>query len=120
MDMAVILAFRYWSHCYGVMNVALASVAGLNPTVLRCPRPGPGTGIVLLFYSIGAFFSVVSVYLRDALHFKRPERGPDFFLPFGVGFLIGPTEPFPETFCRKLSGAIGMGCRTSGLAGPQG
>ncbi|HIB5011913.1 TPA: MFS transporter [Klebsiella quasipneumoniae subsp. quasipneumoniae] len=89
----------------------------LDPTVLRAPGLGQGLAIVLLFYSIGAFFLLFSVYLQDALHLNALNAGL-IFLPFGVGFLIGLLlTPFLRRFAGNYLSAIGMGCETSGLAG---
>ena len=73
--------------------------------------------IILLFYSIGAFFLLFSVYLQGALHLNALNAGL-LFLPFGVGFLIGPLlTPYLRRFVGNYLSAIGMGCETSGLAG---
>ncbi|MCY7265580.1 MFS transporter [Klebsiella sp. JB_Kp010] len=89
----------------------------LDPTVLRAPGLSQGLAIVLLFYSIGAFFLLFSVYLQDALHLNALNAGL-IFLPFGVGFLIGPLlTPFLRRFAGNYLSTIGMGCETSGLAG---
>lgn len=89
----------------------------LDPTVLRAPGLSQGLAIVLLFYSIGAFFLLFSVYLQDALHLNALNAGL-IFLPFGVGFLIGPLlTAFLRRFAGNYLSAIGMGCETSGLAG---
>ncbi|MDT8891559.1 MFS transporter [Enterobacter cloacae] len=89
----------------------------LDPAVLRAPGLGKGLAIVLLFYSIGAFFLLFSVYLQDALHISALRAGL-LFLPFGVGFLIGPLlTPYLRRFVGNYLSAIGMGCETLGLAG---
>lgn len=89
----------------------------LDPAVLRAPGLGQGLTIILLFYSIGAFFFLFSVYLQGALHLNALNAGL-LFLPFGVGFLIGPLlTPYLRRFVGNYLSAIGMGCETSGLAG---
>ena len=89
----------------------------LDPVVLRAPGLGQGLAIVLLFYSIGAFFLLFSVYLQDALQLNALTAGL-LFLPFGVGFLIGPLlTPYLRRFVGNFLSAIGMGCETLGLAG---
>jgi len=92
----------------------------LNPDVLRAPGLGQGLVIVLLFYSIGTFFLLFSVYLQGALHLNALSAGT-VFLPFGVGFLIGPLlMPWLRRFTGNYLSAIGMGCETAGLAGMAG
>lgn len=89
----------------------------LDPTVLRAPGLGQGLAIVLLFYSIGTFFLLFSVYLQDALHLNALTAGL-IFLPFGIGFLVGPLlTPYFRRFAGNYLSAIGMGCETAGLAG---
>ncbi|HIH9318888.1 TPA: MFS transporter, partial [Enterobacter ludwigii] len=89
----------------------------LDPVVLRAPGLGQGLAIVLLFYSIGAFFLLFSVYLQEALRLNALTAGL-LFLPFGVGFLIGPLlTPYLRRFVGNYLSAIGMGCETLGLAG---
>ncbi|MDN2484668.1 MFS transporter [Kosakonia sacchari] len=89
----------------------------LNPAVLRAPGLGQGLAIVLLFYSIAAFFLLFSVYLQGALQVNALSAGL-LFLPFGVGFLIGPLlTPYLRRFVGNYLSAIGMGCETAGLAG---
>ncbi|MGF2440912.1 MFS transporter [Enterobacter ludwigii] len=89
----------------------------LDPVVLRAPGLGQGLAIVLLFYSIGAFFLLFSVYLQEALQLNALTAGL-LFLPFGVGFLIGPLlTPYLRRFVGNYLSAIGMGCETLGLAG---
>lgn len=89
----------------------------LDPVVLRAPGLGQGLAIVLLFYSIGAFFLLFSVYLQDALQLNALTAGL-LFLPFGVGFLIGPLlTPYLRRFVGNYLSAIGMVCETLGLAG---
>lgn len=88
----------------------------LDPSVLRAPGLGRGLTVVLLFYSIGAFFLLFSVYLQDALHINALTAGL-IFLPFGIGFLIGPLlTPYLRRFVGNYLSAIGMGCETVGLA----
>lgn len=89
----------------------------LDPVVLRAPGLGQGLAIVLLFYSIGAFFLLFSVYLQEALQLNALTAGL-LFLPFGVGFLNGPLlTPYLRRFVGNYLSAIGMGCETLGLAG---
>lgn len=89
----------------------------LDPAVLRAPGLGQGLAIVLLFYSIGAFFLLFSVYLQGALHLNALTAGT-LFLPFGLGFLIGPLlTPYLRRFAGNYLSAIGMGFETAGLAG---
>ncbi|WP_114810584.1 MFS transporter [Paraburkholderia kururiensis] len=89
----------------------------LDPAALRAPGLGRALLIALLLYAIGAFFLLFSVYLQNALHVDALSAGL-VFLPFGVGFLLGPLS---TPFCGRLIGAyvnpFGMGLEVVGLVG---
>lgn len=89
----------------------------LDPAALRAPGLGRALLIALLLYSIGAFFLLFSVYLQNALHVDALSAGL-VFLPFGVGFLLGPLS---TPFCSRVIGAyvnpFGMGLEIVGLIG---
>lgn len=89
----------------------------LNPAALRAPGLGRALLIALLFYTIGAFFLLFSVYLQNALHTSALNVGL-VFLPFGAGFLLAPLS---TPFCRRFLGAyvnpIGMGLEVVGFVG---
>ncbi|HDR8937309.1 MFS transporter [Burkholderia vietnamiensis] len=89
----------------------------LDPAALRAPGLGRALLIALLLYSIGAFFLLFSVYLQNALHVDALSAGL-VFLPFGVGFLLGPLS---MPFCTRVIGAyvnpFGMGLEIVGLVG---
>ncbi len=89
----------------------------LDPRVLSAPGMGQGLTIVLLFYSLAAFFLLFSIYLQSALHMNALSAGT-LFLPFGLGFLIGPLlTPYLRRFVGNYLSTIGMGCETFGLVG---
>ncbi|WP_337022517.1 MULTISPECIES: MFS transporter [unclassified Pantoea] len=89
----------------------------LEPSVLSTPGLGQALAIVLLFYSIAAFFLLFSVYLQSALNLTALTAGR-LFLPFGLGYLIGPLlTPYLRGFVGNYLSAIGMGCEVLGLAG---
>ncbi|KVV41431.1 MFS transporter [Burkholderia territorii] len=89
----------------------------LDPAALRTPGLGQALLIALLLYAIGAFFLLFSVYLQNALHVDALSAGL-VFLPFGVGFLLGPLS---TPFCARLIGAyvnpFGMALEVAGLVG---
>lgn len=89
----------------------------LDPAALRAPGLGRALLIALLLYAIGAFFLLFSVYLQNALHVDALSAGL-VFLPFGVGFLLGPLS---TPFCARLIGAyvnpFGIGLEVAGLVG---
>ena len=116
----LLVAFPLLAACLWRYECRLSQNGGspmLDPAVLRAPGLGQGLAIVLLFYSIGAFFLLFSVYLQGALHLNALTAGT-LFLPFGIGFLIGPLlTPYLRRFVGNYLSAIGMGFETSGLAG---
>ncbi|KWH63413.1 MFS transporter [Burkholderia anthina] len=89
----------------------------LDPAALRAPGLGRALLIALLLYSIGAFFLLFSVYLQNALHVDALSAGL-VFLPFGVGFLLGPLS---TPFCARVIGAyvnpFGISLEIVGLVG---
>ncbi|WP_374471028.1 MFS transporter [Phenylobacterium sp.] len=109
------LALILWRH-----EARLARAGGaplLDPLVLRAPGLGRALLIALLFYAIGAFFLLFSVYLQGALHLTPLHAGVTF-LPFGVGFLLGPlSTPFFRRIFGDYVNPIGLGLETLGFAG---
>lgn len=110
---APLLAWLFWRH-----ETRLARAGGaplLDPSALRAPGLGRALLVALLFYAIGAFFLLFSVYLQGALHVTALHAGL-VFLPFGAGFLFGPLS---TPFCRRLLGAyvnpFGMGLEVVGF-----
>lgn len=110
-----VLALVFWRH-----EIRLARAGGsplLDPDALRAPGLGRALLIALLFYAIGAFFLLFSVYLQGALH-ATPLNAGLTFLPFGAGFLLGPLS---TPVCRRIVGAyvnpIGLGLETAGFLG---
>ncbi|WP_406807211.1 MFS transporter [Burkholderia semiarida] len=89
----------------------------LDPAALRAPGLGRALLIALVLYSIGAFFLLFSVYLQNALHVDALSAGL-VFLPFGVGFLLGPLS---TPFCARVIGAyvnpFGISLEIVGLVG---
>ena len=112
---APLLAWLFWRY-----ETRLAREGGaplLDPDALRAPGLGQALLIALLFYAIGSFFQLLSVYLQDALHMTALQAGL-VFLPFGAGFLLG---PLPTPSLRQVFGpyvnAIGMGLEVVGFLG---
>lgn len=110
-----LLAWLFWRY-----ETRLARAGGaplFDPVALRAPGLGRALLVALLFYSIGSFFQLLSVYLQDALHMTALQAGL-IFLPFGAGFLLGPLS---TPFLRRLGGAyvnpIGMGLEVVGFLG---
>jgi MFS family permease len=110
-----LLAWLFWRY-----ETRLARAGGaplLDPTALRAPGLGRALLIALLFYAIGSFFLLFSVYLQGALHFSALSAGL-VFLPFGAGFLLGPlsTPVFRRIFDAYVN-PIGMGLEVVGFVG---
>ena len=110
-----LLASLFWRY-----EVRLSRNGGaplLDPMTLRTPGLGLGLLVALLFYTLAAFFLLLSVYLQNALHFSPLSAGI-IFLPFGVGFLIGPLlTPYLRRFAGYYLSTVGMGCEAVGLMG---
>lgn len=112
---APLLAWLFWRY-----ETRLARAGGaplLDPDALRAPGLGRALLIALLFYSIGGFFQLLSVYLQEALHVTALAAGL-VFLPFGAGFLLGPlSTPFLRRVCGAYVNPIGMGLEVAGFLG---
>lgn len=109
------LAWVFWRH-----ESRLAGSGGaplVDPGALRAPGLGRSLLVAVSFYSIGAFFLLFSVYLQNALHVDALAAGL-VFLPFGMGFLLGPlTTPFCTRIVGDWINPAGMGLETAGFLG---
>ncbi|MFH5254644.1 MFS transporter [Burkholderia semiarida] len=117
---ASLLAAPALAWCFWRYERRLGSRGGaplLDPAALRAPGLGRALLIALVLYSIGAFFLLFSVYLQNALHVDALSAGL-VFLPFGVGFLLGPLS---TPFCARVIGAyvnpFGISLEIVGLIG---
>ncbi|PHP85227.1 MFS transporter [Burkholderia sp. AU18528] len=117
---ASLLAVPALAWCFWRYERRLGSRGGaplLDPAALRAPGLGRALLIALVLYSIGAFFLLFSVYLQNALHVDALSAGL-VFLPFGVGFLLGPLS---TPFCARVIGAyvnpFGISLEIVGLVG---
>lgn len=103
---APLVAVGFWRH-----EVALERRSGtplLSPRLARSPRLLAGLVGALFFYVVSAFFLTFSVYLQDALGASPVVTGL-MFVPFGVGFLIGPlTTPAAIRWFGRWVPALGM------------
>lgn len=89
----------------------------IDPIIFRESGMGLSLLLALLFYSIGVFFLLFSIYLQSALH-QSVLRAGLIFLPFGAGFLLGPlSTPFGRRIAGPYVNPIGMGLETLGLLG---
>ncbi len=103
---APLVAVGFWRH-----EVTLQRRGGtplLSPQLARSPRLLAGLVGALFFYVVSAFFLTFSVYLQDALGASPVVTGL-MFVPFGVGFLIGPlTTPAAIRWFGRWVPALGM------------
>lgn len=110
-----LLAWLFWRYENRLARAGGAPL--LDPVALRAPGLGHALLIALLFYSIGSFFQLLSVYLQEALHMTALQAGL-IFLPFGAGFLLGPlSTPFLRRVCGAYVNPIGMGLEVAGFLG---
>ena len=112
---APLMAWLFWRYETRLSRAGGAPL--LDPVALRAPGLGRALLIALLFYSIGCFFQLLSVYLQDALHMTALQAGL-VFLPFGAGFLLGPlSTPYLRRVCGAYVNPIGMGLEVAGFLG---
>ncbi|MGY1878501.1 MFS transporter [Pseudomonas reactans] len=104
------LFWRYETHLSRSGGVPL-----IAPAALTAPRLGRALLVALLFYSIGVFFLLFSVYLQQALHTSALSAGL-VFLPFGAGFLVGPLlTPLGRRILGGYVNPLGMALESIGL-----
>ena len=99
-------AVTFWRH-----EIAFERRGGtplVSAQLSRAPGLVAGLTGVLFFYVISAFFLTFSIYLQDALG-ATPLASGLMFVPFGLGFLIGPlTTPFAIRWFGRFVPAMGM------------
>ncbi|RLK45696.1 MFS transporter [Cupriavidus plantarum] len=109
---AIVSAMTFWRY-----ESRLAASGGdplLDPAIVRTPGMRRGLLVTLLFYAITPFFLVLSIYLQEGLH-ETPLAAGLTFLPFGLGFLLGPlTTPRLSRSFRYLM-SIGMAMEAVGF-----
>jgi len=112
---APLLAWCFWRY---EQRLARAGGAPLvDPAALRAPGLGRALAIALLFYALGGFFLLFSIYLQNALHVNALDAGL-VFLPFGLGYLVGPlATPFGRRILGDWVNPVGMGLLTAGFLG---
>ena len=103
---APLVAVGFWRH-----EMAFQRRGGtplLSPQLAGSPRLLAGLVSALFFYVVAAFFLSFSVYLQDALGATPVVTGL-MFVPFGIGFLIGPlTTPIAIRCFGRWVPALGM------------
>lgn len=112
---APVLARSFWRYQGRLARAGGAPL--IDPTVLRAPGIARALVAALLFYTIAAFFLLLSVYLQQALH-ASPLHAGIVFLPYGAGYLLGPlTAPAFRRSVGDLVTPLGMGAEAAGLIG---
>jgi predicted MFS family arabinose efflux permease len=108
---AMLMASPVAGFCFWRYEMAFARRGGVplvSMDLVRMPGLMSGLAGVLCFYVVSAFFLVFSVYLQSALGLDPLAAGL-VFLPFGVGFFIGPlTTPMAIRVFGAWVPAIGM------------
>ncbi|XXQ55491.1 MFS transporter [Xenophilus aerolatus] len=97
--------------CFWRFETSLARRGGVplvRADLLRTPGLASGLAAILFFYVVSAFFLTFSVYLQSGLGLDPLATGL-VFLPFGVGFFVGPlTTPWAVRVFGRWVPAIGM------------
>ncbi|PHM70276.1 MFS transporter [Xenorhabdus sp. KJ12.1] len=108
-----VLAVVFWRY-----ETRLAANGGeplINPAALQTPGLRSGLVVALLFYSIAAFFLLLSIYLQGALD-ETPLTAGLVFLPFGLGFLLGPLSiPIAGRWLGRFVNSAGMTLEAAGF-----
>ena len=109
---APLVGMAFWRH--EVAHARRGGVPLVSVDLIRMPGLRAGLASVLGFYVVSAFFLVLSVYLQSALARDALSTGL-VFLPFGLGFFIGPlTTPWATRKYGRWVPAIGMGLEVAG------
>ncbi|MCC8381880.1 MFS transporter [Xenorhabdus sp. PB30.3] len=108
-----VLAVVFWRY-----ETRLAANGGeplINPSAFQTPGLRTGLVVALLFYSIAAFFLLLSIYLQGALD-ETPLTAGLVFLPFGLGFLLGPlSTPIAGRWLGRFVNSAGMTLEAAGF-----
>ncbi|WP_426577123.1 MFS transporter [Xenorhabdus stockiae] len=108
-----VLAVVFWRY-----ETRLAANGGeplINPSAFQTPGLRTGLVVALLFYSIAAFFLLLSIYLQGALD-ETPLTAGLVFLPFGLGFLLGPlSTPIAGRWLGRFVNSAGMALEAAGF-----